>query len=183
MFPDQQMTRHASTQARRWLLSLLASAALGCLPVGAADLASEQAVRAVLVFKFLQFTEWSATTDNASLRICVSSHDPELMTAMQALRERQVRGKPLTTASLRNPADCDVIYVDSRGRWNGIAAQQLPRHALTIGGYPGFIADGGMIEIALQEGGARFDINLSAAKHAELRFYPQLLRLARRVVE
>jgi hypothetical protein len=29
----------------------------------------------------------------------------------------------------------------------------------------------------------RFDVNLPPAKRAELRFYPQLLRLARRIVE
>jgi hypothetical protein len=54
---------------------------------------------------------------------------------------------------------------------------------LTISGYAGFVADGGMIEIVLQQGGTRFDINLGEAKRAGLRLYPQLLKLARRIVE
>jgi hypothetical protein len=40
-----------------------------------------------------------------------------------------------------------------------------------------------MIEIALQEDGARFEINLAEGRRAGLRFSPQLLRLARRVYE
>ena len=40
-----------------------------------------------------------------------------------------------------------------------------------------------MIEIALQEDGARFDINLAEGRRAGFRFSPQLLRLARHVHE
>ncbi len=75
-----------------------------------------------------------------------------------------------------------MIYVDSHQRWNGIEKPALT-HALTIGGYTGFVNDGGMIEIVLQSGGSRFDINLGEAKRAGLRFYPQMLKLARRLVE
>jgi hypothetical protein len=125
---------------------------LACAPAGASETVSEQAVRAVMVYNFLQFTEWTATTGSSQIRVCVSSQDAELMNAMRALRDRQVRGKSLITAKMANPADCDVIYVDARTRWQQIVEQQAPRHVLTIGGYPGFLADGGMIEIDLREG-------------------------------
>jgi hypothetical protein len=54
---------------------------------------------------------------------------------------------------------------------------------LTIRAYPGFAQDGGMIEIVLQEGGTRFDINLAEGRRAGFHFFPQLLRLARHVYE
>ncbi len=152
-------------------------------PALAVETASEQAVRAAMVFNFLKFTDWPAEEQPARLQICVVTADPQLMAAMQTLSERQVRGKTVVAVRYAQQPDCSVLYVDARQRWRAMAEQRPPR-ALTIGGYPGFVADGGMIEVALQEeGGVRFDLNLAEARKAGLRFYPQLLRLARRVTE
>lgn len=150
----------------------------------AAEAASEQAVRAALVFNFIKFTEWpSATAGNSQLRVCIATSDPTQIAAIEALDERRIRGMPLASVRFSRQADCDVIYVDSPQRWNEISQRRATGRVLTIGGYAGFVADGGIIEISLQEGGARFDINLLEAKRAGLRIYPQLLRLARHVVE
>ena len=166
------------------LFALLAPAARGLAPAVAAETASEQALRAALVFNFIKFTEWpAAAAGDPQLRVCVATSDPAQIAALEALDERRVRGIPLAAVRFHRQADCGVIYVDSSQRWNEIAEKRAAGRALTIGGYPGFVADGGMIEISLQEGGARFDINLLEARRAGLRIYPQLLRLARRVVE
>jgi len=172
------------SRARNYLLAMLASSLLGFAPAQAAEVAAEASVRAALVFNFLKFTEWPAALEsNPHLQLCIASSDPELVSAMESLNARQVHGKAILTMTLRQPVDCDVIYVDSRQRWNNISEAQGKAHALTIGGYAGFIADGGVIEIVLQEGNVRFDINLGAAKRTGLRLYPQLLKLARRIVE
>jgi len=163
-----------------WMVVALALPAPGL----AADAATEQSLRAALVFNFIKFTEWPPAADgNALLRVCLASNDPVQLAALDALDERRVRGIPLTTARFRRQADCDVIYVDSGQRWKEIAEKRASGSVLTIGGYAGFVADGGMVEISLQDDKARFDINLLEAKRAGLRFYPQLLRLARRIVE
>lgn len=173
------------TPKRLRLLFVLATfAAAGFAPACAAAGASEQAVRAALVFNFIKFTQWpAATVGDPQLRLCIASGDPAQFAALEALSERRVRNMPLAAVRLTRPANCDVIYVDSAQRWNEVAARLGGGQALTIGSYAGFAADGGMIEISLQDGTARFDINLLEAKRAGLRFYPQLLRLARRVME
>lgn len=150
----------------------------------AAETMSEQAVRAVMLFNFLKFTEWPVAAANTQIRICVATGDPELLAAVDALAGRQIRGRALTIERFRQQTTCNVIYVDSRQRWQSLWDNHAaPTQALTIGGYSGFTTDGGMIEIALHDGSTRFDINLQEAKRAGLRFYPQLLRLARRVVD
>lgn len=175
--------KHLWRRACLRLFGLAAAGLVAATPAFAADAASEQSMRAVLVYNFIKFTEWSTAASDPQLRVCIASGDPAQIAALEALDERRVRGKPLEAVRFRRQADCDVIYVDSRQRWKEIAAQPAAGHILTVGGYVGFVADGGMIEIALQESGARFDINLQEAKRAGLRFYPQLLRLARRIVE
>ncbi len=173
-------------QSRRWLWVMLASSVLGSALVFAAETASEQVVRAALLFNFIKFTEWPAEAGRPQLHplhICTATRDLAQIDALEELGTRQVRGKSLATVRYSKQANCDVLYVDSRQRWLSIVEDKTTPHTLTVGGYAGFAADGGMIEIVLQEGGARFDINLAAAKRAELRFYPQLLKLTRRIIE
>lgn len=166
-----------------FLFALLAPAALGTAPVFAAEMASEQAIRAALLFNFIKFTEWPAAAGNSQLRVCLATNDRAQIAAIEALDEHRVRDLPVAVVRFRQEVDCGVIYVNSSQRWNEISRKYVGGHALTVGSYAGFVADGGMIEISLQEGVARFDINLLQAKRAGLRMYPQLLRLARRVVE
>lgn len=166
------------------LLALLLPSLSGLASVFAAEAASEQAIRAALLFNFIKFTQWPATAvDKPQLRVCIATDDWLQIEALEALDKRLVHGKPLAAMRFSGQSDCGVIYVDSRQRWNEMLEQRVTGRALTIGSYAGFVTDGGMIEISLQEGRARFDINLLEAKRAGLRFYPQLLRLARRIVE
>jgi len=177
------VTLNVRNFARYWLPAMLLSSLLGGGAVFAAETVPEPAVRAALVFNFLKFTEWPATANGSPhLQLCIAASDAELITALESLNARQIRGKALLTTTFRQQTDCAVIYVDSHQRWNGIEKPALT-HALTIGGYTGFVNDGGMIEIVLQSGGSRFDINLGEAKRAGLRFYPQMLKLARRLLE
>jgi hypothetical protein len=171
-------------RSHRWLLLMLASTALAGTPVFAAEIASEAALRAALLFNFIKFTEWpAALASNQHLQVCISSNDPELVSAMESINARQVRGKAVLTVRYQQQTDCDVIYFDTPQRWNSLQGKHRTPHPLTVGGYTGFVDNGGMIEIDLKEGGTRFDINQGEAKRAGLRFYPQLLKLARRIVE
>lgn len=166
------------------LLVLLAAPVPVVSTAFAANTATEQAIRAALLFNFLKFTEWTtAGANEATLQVCLATSDPAQVAAMEVLGERRIRGKLLSVVSFARNAQCDVIYVDSNRYWKEIHEKQRSPHALTIGGYAGFVADGGMIEISLQESGARFDINLFEVKRAGLRIYPQLLRLARSIKE
>jgi hypothetical protein len=169
----------------RAFLSLFAFLALtGVAPVFAAEAVSEEAARAALLFNFIKFTEWPAVAQgNQTLRVCVATTDPAQFAALEGLGERQVRGKRLAVMRFASQDDCSIIYVDSSQRWSEMSDKRTSQHALTIGGYAGFAAEGGMIEIALHESGARFDINLAVAKRAGLRIYPQLLQLARRILD
>ncbi len=170
----------------RRLLLFIPAVALAAWPVFAADLqtASENAVRAVLLYKFLTFADLPGNgADQKTLHICVAARDPELFVAMERLQDRQVRGRPLSVQGFGPDLHCDAIYVDSRARWQAMSEGTGAPRALTVGFYPGFVDDGGIVEVGFQEGRARFDINLAAARRADIRLYPQLLRLARRVLE
>lgn len=173
---------------RRLTQALLLLAALGCHnpPATAQGMPTEQSLRAAMVFNFLKFTEFppESIANAQRIRLCIAVGDAMQAEAMAALAGRKVWGRELVVARLAGRGgDCQVLYVDSRQRWNAAEEQRIFLRALTISAYPGFARDGGMIEIALEEGGARFDINLAEGRRAGFRFSPQLLRLARHIHE
>lgn len=152
----------------------------------AQNMPTEQSMRAAMVFNFLKFTEFppEALARTPQLRLCIAVGDARQEEALAALSGRKVKGRELVVARLAGgDDDCQVLYVDSRQRWQAVEEQRSFSRTLTISAYSGFVQDGGMIEIALQEDGARFDINLARSRRAGLRFLPQLLRLARHIHE
>jgi hypothetical protein len=169
--------------AGKHLLLFLLALAAPAASVHAIETASAEVLRAALVFNFIKFTEWPAAAEAPRLRVCIATDDPAQIAALEALDERPIRGTTLVAERYRRQADCSVIYVETRLRWKEIVESNTIGRTLTIGTYAGFVADGGMVEISLQEGSPRFDINLRQAKQTGLRFYPQLLRLARRIVD
>lgn len=159
----------------------------GHLPVATAqDVATEQSLRAAMVFNFLKFADFpgDGIGKPPTLQLCVAARDARQAEALAALSGRKVGGRKLSVVEFTARSnDCQIFYVDSRQRWNAVAEQPALRQALTISDYPGFARDGGMIEIDVQNDGARFDINLAETKRAGLHFSPQMLRLARQIHE
>lgn len=152
----------------------------------AEELPSEQSVRAAMVFNFLKFIELppDSPARTGNLRVCVAVRDARQADALATLAGRKAGGRELSVVDFAGQSgDCQVLYVDSRSRWNALADHPALRQALTISAYPGFARDGGMIEITPHNEGLRFEINLAEGRRAGFRFSPQLLRLAHRVHE
>lgn len=173
---------------RRLGRAILLLAALLChfQPAVAQNVVTEQSLRAAMVFNFLKFTDFPPTSapDPQRLRLCFLVGDASQAEAFAALAGRKVGSRELVVVRLGERGDsCQVLYVDSRQRWNTALESRSLGGALTIGDYRGFIEDGGIIGIDLQPDGNRFDINLARARVAHLRMSPQLLRLARRIHE
>lgn len=169
---------------RNCLLVMILSSLCGGAASFAAEQAAEHAVRAALLVNFMKFSEWPAGAfPDEKLRVCVASGDVDQKLALQSIEGRQVRRVRIEVLAYQAGADCDLLYVDSRQRWKAIHEQLRGRHVLTVGGYDGFLEDAGMIEIALLPAGPRFDVSLTESRRAGVRFNPQFLRLARRVVD
>ncbi|PWB48034.1 MAG: hypothetical protein C3F18_11770 [Nitrosomonadales bacterium] len=167
-------------------LFLLAAQVFHGQTATAQNMPSEQSVRAAMVFNFLKFTEFppESIANTEQIRLCMAVGDSRQEEALAALSGRKVWGRELAVVHLAGRGDdCHVLYVDLRQRWNAAEERRTFLRTLTISAYPGFARDGGMIEIALREDGARFDINLAEGRRAGFRFSPQLLRLARHVYE
>ena len=82
---------------------------------------------------------------------------------------------------LKDLKDCNILFVSSSEKehipdlFNMV--KWLP--ILTIGETPGFATRGGIINLTLQDNKVRFEVNIEAAKQANLNISSRLLALAR----
>lgn len=177
-----------------YVIQLFAIAVLGCwallAPHGAVawgqESPREEAVRAVMAFNFLRFTEFPAgrLDEEREVRLCIQVRSPRQADALFQLDGRMLGRRSLKVLDYAvSKAECHVLYVDSRQGWNAVAESARVENALTIGAYPGFIQEGGMIEMDVRREGAQFEIHLGRGRRAGFHFAPQLLRLARRIHE
>ena len=95
----------------------------------------------------------------------------------------KVKGRNLSVRVVSKPRDldhCQLLFVPGRlrsGRHPLLeSAQSLP--ILTVGDYPAFMDDGGIVQLRMVDGQVRFDINLAAARRARIEVSSQLLRMA-----
>lgn len=164
-------------------LLLLATGLLLAASAGAQS--DERAVKAAFVYNFIQFTQWPVPPEEP-FQLCVLGQTP-----IDAQLDR-LAGKPVLNG-LRlvvqhvQPRDalagCHVLYIDDSQRAR--AEELLPRLGsapiLTVTDSDGLADRGLMIEIRKRQLKLGFEVNLVAARRANIAMSSQLLKMAQYV--
>lgn len=174
--------RRAGAAALLAVLATLAGAA-GAQP-------SENEVKAAFLFSFTKFVEWPEHllgSAQAPFAFCLLGESPLGEPLEEAVRGKQVRGRPAVVRRAADLADlggCRILFVgrSEAGRVSEVVAALRDRPVLTVGDHAGFVGAGGMIEFVLRERRVRFRIDQSAAARAGLAISAKLLGLAERVL-
>lgn len=158
----------------------------GCLLAGLAHAQAtpEYRVKAGFLYNFVAFTEWPARV-GSPLPVCVYGANP-FGDELAALEGKTVNGRALTVrypASLGELKACRVVFVAES------AVDSLPRVLDAVRSEPvlvvtdtrGALDAGAAINMALRQGRVAFEVNLAAARRAELELSSKLLRLASEV--
>ncbi|HEY1470321.1 MAG TPA: YfiR family protein [Candidatus Acidoferrum sp.] len=151
---------------------------------------AEYQLKAAFIFHFVQLVDWPPEVSSPSGRpliLCIADEN-----ALPGLLERTVQGKQIASRPLYvrhllekdNPKSCDLLFVVGQDKKRAAALLRAVNNApiLTVGESEDFIQQGGMIGFCLQENKIRFDINLQAAKRANLTISSRLLLLAKSVI-
>lgn len=149
---------------------------------------AEYALKSALLFKLPQFVYLPETDRGPALDVCLLGSNP-FGQAPERLARQTVDGRSVRWQALGSAAeaqDCEFLYL-ARSEGPGLEAT-LRRLAkwpvVTVSDIEGFARQGGMVELALADGGSNLQIliNRKAAHKQGIEFNAQLLRLAR-VVE
>jgi hypothetical protein len=180
----RDVRRHRrSSAAAAAALVLMASSTVRA--VGQSARSDEDRIKAAVVSKITQFVDWPSTAlaGRTSIDVCVAEPDRFGSDLAELAAGERVKGRDLAVRIVSTPHDlenCQLLFVPGRvrsGRHPLLAsAESLP--ILTVGDYPTFMDDGGIVQLRMVDGRVRFDINLVAARHAGIQVSSQLLRLA-----
>lgn len=162
-----------------WLLL-----ALAWTPARAQTL-NESTVKASFLLNFVKFTQSSRVRDTVVL--CSVAAQP-LNGQLAALQGRTLTNRTLEIRQSAVASDwrgCDLLWVSESDadRVDVILRALGDAPVLTVGDFPEFVYQGGMIGLRLEDGRVRFDVNLVSAARAGLTLNSQMVKLAGRVLQ
>jgi hypothetical protein len=167
-----------------WLCGTLAL--ISFCGVCGAGAATEYEVKAVFVFNFSRFVEWSPqafSAPNAPFVIGVLGNDPFGAHLDEAMRGEQLDQHPLVVRRFRTVeeiGDCQILFIDrsENERLGQIIAALDHRSTLTVSELDRSSERGVMIQFTTENNRIRLRINVEAARAAGLTISSKLLRSA-----
>ena len=146
----------------------------------------EYAVKAAFIYNFAEFIAWPdwPSSDHAdSFDICIIGNDP-FRSAMNALRNENIRGKKVQIKRLNSASSCShcqIVYISSseQDRLDQILATLQGHNILTVADTADFARSGVIFNLYLEDNKVRFEVNIDAVKRSELNISSKLLRLGR----
>jgi hypothetical protein len=152
---------------------------------GRAGPSREYLVKAAFLYNFAKFTVWPAKTfadPSTPLRLCLLGKDP-FQGALDSLAGKTVRKRKLEIHRLAKTSGlgkCHLLFVSASENKRLATILKVLRGmpVLAVGDMPNFAHSGGIINLKTVRNKVRFEINITAAKRAHLKFSSKLLRLA-----
>lgn len=151
---------------------------------------SEYLVKAGFIYNFAQLVQWPSTSfpqPDSPIVIGILGTDPFGETLDRVIENKKLDGRSLVIRrlkwgkDLKDLRECNILFISSseKQRQSDIinTVKWLP--ILTIGETAGFASGGGIINLTLEGNKVRFEVNVEAARQANLNISSRLLALAR----
>jgi hypothetical protein len=176
------------------LLRLLITIAIVILPslglqahAQDSSVSSEYLIKAGFIYNFANLVQWPANAfaqPDSPIVIGILGEDPFGTVLDRVLVGKRVNGRVFLVKRLKSVVDlkeCHILFVSSSEIAHLAEAIHLVKGMpiLTIGEIPGFAKRGGIINLVLEDNKVHFEVNVEAAKEAELTISSRLLALAR----
>jgi hypothetical protein len=154
---------------------------------------SEYLIKAGFVYNFANLVQWPTASfpqADSPIVIGIVGEDHFGGTLDRVLDGKKVNGRPFAIKRFRSVAllakasdvkECQILYISSSETPHLSELLQLVKGlpVLTIGEMPGFAKSGGIINLVVEDNRVRFEVNVDAAKEADLSISSRLLALAR----
>lgn len=189
-------------------MAVLLAAAPAAWAAGSQDQAKQgYKLKAVVIYNIIKFVEGfrfdDPNQDQTRLIIGIAGEDqfkdsfnPLLDKPVLDNRYISIRALPLRPGPKDDPTaidqndinalrQCNVLFISGseRQRFRSIISAVRNLSILTITDMPGFLEQGVVINLGIENNKIYFEINLAAASRANLTLRSQLLRLAKRLIK
>jgi len=151
---------------------------------------SEYLIKAGFIYNFAKFVEWPSTAfteAESPIVIGVVGVDPFGSLIDRIVEDKKIGSRGFIVKrfkwgkDLKELKDCKILFVSPSERTHIDEILQLVKGLpiLTVGETPGFAERGGMIRFTLEDNRVRFEVNVEAARQADLNISSRLLTLAK----
>ena len=176
------------------LLRLLITIAIVILPslglqahAQDSSVSPEYLIKAGFIYNFANLVQWPTNAFaqlDSPIVIGILGEDPFGTVLDRVLAGKRVNGRVFLVKRLKSVVDlkeCHILFVSSSEIAHLAEAIHLVKGMpiLTIGEIPGFAKRGGIINLVLEDNKVHFEVNVEAAKEADLTISSRLLALAR----
>ncbi|HKR29509.1 MAG TPA: YfiR family protein [Terriglobales bacterium] len=183
------MQNRAIMTVRRLIIAMLMMLLAQAHHAWAQDSAqsSEYLIKAGYIYNFAKLVEWPASAfaqPDSPIVIGIVGTDPFGPIIDKVLEGKKVNGHSFVIKRLKPTADvkeCHILFVGTSLGPHVADTIRLTRGTpiLTISEIPGFADRGGIINLTLEQNKVRFEVNVDAAKQADLNISSRLLVLAK----
>jgi hypothetical protein len=151
---------------------------------------SEYLIKAGFIYNFAKFVEWPTVAfaqPDSPIVIGVIGTDPFGNLIDRIVENKKIGARGLVVkrvkwnADLKDLRECKILFVGASEKAHVDDLLQIVKSLpiLTVGETPGFAERGGVIRFVLEDNRVRFEINVEAARRADLTISSRLLTLAR----
>ncbi len=145
---------------------------------------SEYEVKSAFIYNIINFVEWPIDKGlNDAIKLCVVGKN-HFGTSLDSFEYNTIGDQVLAlkyVQSFQNIGDHNVVFIcpSEKKRLKQILQSLAGTNILTIGDTKGFAQQGVIINFYIKDEKVRFEINVDAAKRANLKISAKLLRLAK----
>jgi hypothetical protein len=154
--------------------------------IAQAQSVEEHDAKAAFVFKLVNFVQWPGA--GGDLVVGFIGADATGDSLQRLAYGKPVNGRRIVVRRMGHDADlkgCQVIFVGASEGKNASSVLERLRgsNVLTVGESDGFGRHGGIVNLLLNDGRIRFEVNPHAAERAHLQISSRLLSLATLVAD
>jgi len=164
------------------LVVIVALASGASAPPLAASAAGEYSLKAAFLYQFTKYVAWPAPP-SGPIDICVLGDDPFGSVLDDTLAGKKTKGQPVVALridAIGPRTSCQILFVSRSElpRLEQTLTALGDRPTLTVADTAGFPQRGGMINLKLEGGRIRLEVNPDNATRVGLKIRSELLRLA-----
>ncbi len=151
---------------------------------------SEYLIKAGFIYNFAKFVEWPAAAfaqPDSPIVIGILGTDPFGSLIDRIVENKKIGARGFVVkrlkwgTDLKDLKECKILFVGASEKAHLDDLVQIVKSLpiLTVGETPGFAERGGVIRFVLEDNRVRFEINVEAARQADLTISSRLLTLAK----
>jgi len=154
------------------------------------DNVSEYKLKAAFIYNFSQFIEWpesAFSAPDAPFQICVVGDDP-FGEILKPIQKRKYHTHPIEISypkTVSEAGSCRILYLDTQNKasqWRDIVKNLGDAPVLTVTSNIDAMDSGFCIGFVSLEGKTRWNMNLAAARKAQLKISAKLIEIAVMIV-